>query len=168
LKQASSILLLFILFFYQVGNFLVFTIVKHLEKEKLEAHILRNVPENECEIIKLSDTNGDFHWEKQDEIFYLDNVMYDVTKKKIINGEVYLYCIKETKEIELLDDLSLKITGTCDGDKAYNFIESDEYIVTWNDNIRSEVPQEPAYSRYLIVPLKQVKNIILPPPRPAC
>lgn len=147
----------------------MFTVKKHLEKETLEAHILRNVPESDCEIINLTENPENFYWEKQDEIFYLDGVMYDVTRKKIIDGNVYLYCIKETKEMELLDDLSLKISGESEGNKAYCFIETDEYTTTCKVNVNILLPLVPSsFSRYINETVTQVKNIHIPPPRPAC
>jgi hypothetical protein len=149
-----------------MANYIVFTVVKKFEKEKLEAKILRDLPESECEIINLATKAGDYHWEKKDEIFILNGEMYDVSKKKVVGEDVYLYCITEKKEMQLLDDITLKISAACEGNMAYSLVATEEFIMVQNAVPKGILPlSRAASSRYIATPAEQPSKILIPPPR---
>ena len=167
MKKLCTILIGLLFFAYQGANYIVFTLVKDLEKEKLEAKILMELPESECEIINLANRSGNYHWEKPGSIFILDGEMYDVSKKKIVNGNVYFYCIKETKEMEILDDLTLQISTSCEGNMAYALSTTDDFIMT-GFIMLAALPPAPRIigTPTLSMPVDRPSDILVPPPRP--
>lgn len=137
------------------------------EKEKLEQRILSTLPESECEIINLTANAEYIYWEDTGEVFILKGVMYDVTKKKNIGGNIFAYCITEEKEMEMVADCSLKLKSTGDGAAAFNLSFSAEYILQKNQlNIQTPLSYFSPFIPVYTTPLSQrSKAIILPPPR---
>ena len=137
------------------------------EKEKLEQRILSSLPESECEIINLTANAEYIYWEVAGEVFILNGVMYDVTKKKNIGGNIFAYCITEEKEMEMVADCSLKLKSTGDGVAEFNLSFSAEYILQKNQsNIQTPLPHSlPVISIYTTPLAQRSKGIILPPPR---
>lgn len=131
----------------------------------MEAYILRTIPEIDCEVFRLDSIQDIITWEKTDEIFTLNEQLFDVSKKKVINGKVYLYCIKEKREMEIMHDLTLKISSD---DYSGKFL----HITPGQDCI---IPEERKYQHetVIIAPLQKlqpglpdhISNILIPPPR---
>ncbi len=156
-----------IFFYNQVGYYLVYTVMRYGETEKIEHHILSTLPENECEIINITLNADKIHWVKEGEVFILNGVMYDVAKKKKIDGNIYCYCITEKKEMEIMFDYSLKISGAGHSITDFDLTFSPEFIIQNNKaNIKVPLPCSLAISSTYSTPLTQRGNdIILPPPR---
>jgi hypothetical protein len=141
--------------------------MKYGEKEKIEYYILSTLPESECETINLTANADRIHWEEAGEVFILNGVMYDITKKKITGGNTYAYCITEKKEMEMLADSSLKFNSAGDGTAMLNLAFSAEYMLQHNkSNIKTPLPCSLPVSSVYTTPLTQrSKDILLPPPR---
>lgn len=156
-----------IFFYNQVAYYLVYSMMKYGEKEKMEQHILNTMPESECEIINLTANADRIHWEEAGAVFILNGIMYDITKKKNSGGNIYAYCITEKKEIEMLKDCSLKFNSSGDGTAMLSFAFSAEYMLQHNkSNIKSPLPCSLPVSSVYTTPLTQRSNdILLPPPR---
>jgi hypothetical protein len=156
-----------IFFYNQVAYYLVYSMMKYGEKEKMEQHILSTLPESECVIINLTANADRIHWEEAGAVFILNGVMYDITKKKITGGNTYAYCITEKKEMEMLADCSLKFNSTRDGTAMLNLAFSAEYMLQHNkSNIKTPLPCSLPVSSVYTTPLSQRSNdILLPPPR---
>jgi hypothetical protein len=156
-----------IFFYNQVAYYLVYSMMKYGEKEKMEQHILSTLPESECVIINLTANADRIHWEEAGAVFILNGVMYDITKKKITGGNTYAYCITEKKEMEMLADCSLKFNSTGDGTAMLNLAFSAEYMLQHNkSNIKTPLPCSLPVSSVYTTPLSQRSNdILLPPPR---
>lgn len=159
--------MLMIFFYNQVAYYLVYSIMRFNEKEKIERRILSTMPENECEIINLTANADRIHWETAGEVFILNGVMYDITKKKILNGIIYAYCITEKKEMEMVADCSLKFNSSGDGAAVLNQTFSAEYMLQNNkSNIKVSLSHSlPVTSAYSSPLTHRCKDILLPPPR---
>jgi hypothetical protein len=156
-----------IFFYNQVAYYLVYSIIRYGEKEKMEQHILSTLPQSECEIINLTANANQIQWEEADKVFILNGVMYDITKKKNSGGIIYAYCITEKKEMEMLADCSLKFNSSGDGTAILNLAFSAEYMLQHNkSNIKTPLPCSLPVSSVYTTPLTQRSNdILLPPPR---
>jgi hypothetical protein len=159
--------MLMIFFYNQVAYYLIYSIMRIGEKERLEQRILSTMPESECEIINLTANAGQIQWEKAGAVFILNGVMYDITKKKILNGIIYAYCITEQKEMEMVADCSLKFHSAGDGAAVLNLAFSAEYMLQNNEsNIKTPLPCSlPVSSAYITALTQRGKDILLPPPR---
>jgi hypothetical protein len=131
----------------------------------VEAHILNTIPEKECEVIIPGETKGNFKWDKKDEIFTLNGVMYDVSNKKTVDGKVYLYCIKEEKEMEILFDLTLKISSDDYNGKHFSQPFTEECILLNKEEPNKITDPSIVFPPMNISIIQQEGNIIVPPPR---
>lgn len=141
--------------------------MRYGEKEKIEQHILSTLPESECQLINLTANAGNIHWEETGEVFILNGVMYDVTKKKNIGGNIFAYCITEEREMEMVADCSLKLKSAGNGAAYINLTFTSEYILQKNKStIKTPLPHSLPLTFLYTIPLAQgIKQIILPPPR---
>ncbi len=167
MKKIFTIIILLIFFCNQVAYYLVYTVIRYGETEKIEHHILSTLPENECEIINITLNADKIHWEKEGEVFILNGVMYDVAKTENINGNMYGYCITEKKEMEIMLDYSLEISNAGHSVTDFDLAFCPEFILQNNKaNIKKPLVYSLAISSIYKTPLTQRgKDIIVPPPR---
>ena len=155
------------IFYNQVAYYLVYSIMRFGEKELIEQHILSTLPESQCEIINLTANADKIYWEKADEVFILNGVMYDITKIKYVAGNMYAYCITEEKEMEMVTDYSLKFNTAGKGAVYVTLSFTPEYIL---QNSKLTIKKYFSNSSLLFsnysAPLTSCcKDIVLPPPR---
>lgn len=159
--------MIFALFFFsQVAYYVAYTVVRYYTQQKMEQHLLSTIDEKACEKINYTLLQKDIQWEVNGKVFFLSGIMYDVASMKSENGSVYLYCIKETREMEMIGDLSLKLYPTGDHNSYLNdLVFATDYFPA---RIEMETPfpvVSEIYSPYLAKLSDIRKGILLPPPR---
>ena len=165
MKSFFTILILAVFSVNQVFYYLATAFVSYLEKEKLEAHVLGNVKDNECEVINLS-TASNIYWEEKNETFTLDGIMYDIAHTKVVNGTVYVYCITENKETQIINDLTLKYCNDDFCGKPIKLSFSEDYILQQLPEQKNINPIKKEYALLASNPTSKIsKDIIIPPPR---
>jgi len=90
LKRTITILILLLLFFSQVGYHFVYMIQQHMIKEAAEEQILSTINKNQLKQINETENRNAIIWEEEGKEFSLNNQMYDVAKKEIVNGKALL------------------------------------------------------------------------------
>ena len=138
-------------------------------QEKMESDFLKSLPESELEEINYTDNQAVIYWQEDDEDFIFNSRLYDVAKKKTINGIVYLYCIKEEKEISLLEHISK--TSSVNKSNDINIGNPDpltEYILKHREALQLYIFCNSKFSITNTGIPEWAKEIILPPPRPFC
>ncbi len=116
LKKLSLIVLISLLAYSQVGFYLVMRHIQSAQKDVIKEKILKQLKEEELQVISLTD-NKEIFWEEKGEEFLLEGEMYDVVKTKTINGKVILYCINDKKEKALVDNYNLVTKQNSSPDK---------------------------------------------------
>jgi len=171
LKKPVTILILFILFFSQVGYRLVFVIQQHQLKEEAEEKFLATINDEEFELIDLNANYQDIKWEEEGKEFLLNGQLYDVAKKETKNGKTILYCLNDKKEEQLLNDMAKQVksdannsSGNKDGKHTIKFQLSD--FISIIPKILSEIfslaPQK--YQEYIATVPTVIKKVNTPPP----
>ena len=130
----------------------------------MEKFLFSSLDDKDCELINYTDNARRIHWQKYGTDFLLDGEEYDVVKSKNINGKVYLYCITDTKEHELLSHISTA-NGTRHTDSATHEVSSlDEFTITEMATIinRDDKKQYPALDNNFLA--GRSFKIIEPPP----
>lgn len=117
LKKLSLIVIIFILAYSQVGYYFVLRHSQSAQKEVIKENILSQLKDEELKIISLSDDQQKIYWEEDGKEFYLNGELYDVLKRKIVNGKVILYCINDKKEKALIDNYNLITKHNSSSDK---------------------------------------------------
>lgn len=114
-------------------------------------------------------TDNTFYWEEDNEFHYRGK-MYDVISKKIIGEKLYITCINDSKEEELID-LYISITKK-ENNKPGNtsptiqlilslvFVSPETYVIP-SFNISSHLP----VSAYQFRLLNRSGDIFIPPPQ---
>ena len=111
-------------------------------------------------VIDYSVQSAHMQWIEAGEAFFLNGVMYDVAQKKISNGTLYLYCITENKETEIINDLSLKISNAADSGKDLKLAFTDIFVVASPENLAAL----PVFKDLFNLTLHH-GHMVAPPPR---
>lgn len=102
MKKLTLISLLSIIVLSQFGYYCFCTLQIYAAKESAKEKILKQVPENLLAKISIQDYGSAIKWEEEGKEFSLMGAMYDVVKVKNENGNIFLLCINDAKEDEIL------------------------------------------------------------------
>jgi hypothetical protein len=107
LKKITVILLLGCLFTCTGGYWLVAQYQQYGIKKEMRAKIKETLTESETEkfVFTLNNnvvTEESFYWENDQEFHYQDK-MYDVIEKKTLSNKLYITCINDYKEKQLIN-----------------------------------------------------------------
>jgi len=135
--------------------------------EKMETIFLSRLQEDELEAINYTDNQHAISWQEPGEDFYFRGELYDVVQKRMINGHTWFYCIKETKEQELIQKYAKTTTLAAGND--IGIADPDllsEYILRKTKEIVKPVirigTRFPNFEQDIVL---RAKDILLPPPR---
>lgn len=107
LHRSISILLLFLFLFNIGGYYIWFKIVQFELKEKIETQIKNGINEDDLTLIIVQNNDlTSIQWIEHGKEFSYHNEMFDVVKTKSLNNKIYLYCLNDKKEQQLLTSLT--------------------------------------------------------------
>lgn len=106
LKKFSLIVVVIVFAYSQVGYYLVLRHSQCVQKEAIKQKIHSQLKDEELEIISLTDNIQQIHWKEEGEFLFNDQ-MYDIVKRKTVNGKIVLYCINDKKEKSLIESYNL-------------------------------------------------------------
>lgn len=75
-------------------------------KENIKKNILTEINNKDLTTISLSDNQDKIFWEEKGKEFSFNGEMYDVVKTVTLNGKKVLYCIKDNKEQQVVDNFN--------------------------------------------------------------
>lgn len=166
MRKTFAIFLFSVFFCSQLGYFFMYALLRYEADEIMENCLFSSIKEKECDVINYSDDQQQIYWEEKDRTFVLNGNEYDVVKTRQIDGKTYLFCITETRECEMLSDMSSTYAVDHTNKTDSQLVLSLECILEpVNGKIDFNFRREklyPANSSYV----EMEKNIILPPPRP--
>lgn len=156
------------------GYWLLGQYQRYVIKKEMKANIKASLSSKETQQLVFILQNGtpadkSFYWEDEDEFHYRDN-MYDVITKKIVGDKLFITCINDDKEEELIDryiDIAKK-----ENNKPGNassgmqlmlslvFVSPENYLIP-SFNISSHLP----VSVYKFRLLNRSNDILIPPPQ---
>ncbi len=105
------------------------------QKAAIKENIISQLKDEELKIISLAENYKNIYWEEEGKEFFFNGEMFDVVKRKEINGKEFLYCINDKKEKVLIDNYNLITKHNSSSDKkggnniddAFNlFVSRDE------------------------------------------
>lgn len=137
----------------------------------MEKELLAKIPESSLEVIVAEEHGTKIVWEEKNKEFSLDGVMYDVASIKKVDGKIYLYCINDKKEKELLDNLVKAVRSANDNNNNRQSgnsikIQFPDLIADKNETEPSVlVSINPQYISFNVDLVTSVKEVSSPPPK---
>src|SRR5689334_11952871 len=103
MKKIVSSILLLSLFLATVGYHFIFQVKQQNIKEDMEEYLSKENIRNAVELRFSLNELSKLKWENDKEFVY-NGELYDVVKKKNVNGSLVIQCIKDKKETHLVND----------------------------------------------------------------
>ncbi|MGC4101781.1 hypothetical protein [Ferruginibacter sp.] len=118
MRKSLTILIVSLLFFSQIGYRYIYLIQQFELKEAAEQQLLAGLRDDQLEKIDATANEQYIDWEEEDKEFSLHGQMYDVAKKKTVNGSTILYCLNDKKEEQLLTNLAKTVRSSTDDNSS--------------------------------------------------
>lgn len=156
------------------GYSLVSQYQRYAVKKEMRQRIKATISPNITEQFVFTLVNGQpqaksFYWEEENE-FHYDGKMYDVIEKKIMNGCLYITCINDKREKELINHY-IRITKK-ENNKPGNTSSSAQLIlslvfITPDNDLTAMLPVKTnlAAATYQFRLLNRSNDILIPPPQ---
>lgn len=97
------------------GFYLNFIVEQCLIRERIKEQIIKQLPENELSLIKVSSREQNkIKWLEDGKEFRYCGIMYDVVKVRNLNDSTYYYCFCDLKESRLLTNLDKLVKDQTD------------------------------------------------------
>ena len=117
LKKLSLIAIIAVLAYSQVGYYFVLRYSQSVQKKSIKHKIRSQLKDADLEIISLTDNNENIVWLEEDKELLFKEEMYDVVRRKTVNGKTLLYCINDKKEKDLVEKYNLITKHNSSADK---------------------------------------------------
>ena len=89
--------------FGQVGYYVVMHRAQLERKEYIKAQVHKNLADSALIVVDYSTNKSKIFWEDEGREFFFKGEMYDLVKTKSIDGKIFLYCINDEKEKDLIN-----------------------------------------------------------------
>jgi hypothetical protein len=169
LKRIAAIFFFLSIFLNQVGYYIFCSYQQYQVKKEVERQLLANsLHESEMDIFVLEEYKDKIKWEEDGKEFYLDGEMYDVVRTREHGGKTVLYCLKDTKEQELLNHLVKLVKDTRKNSRSGKIIKApvNTYEAPITDiNLGLTLPHSRHYVCFTTPLHSSVKEILAPPPK---
>jgi hypothetical protein len=170
LKKTTAISFLLLLFFSQAGYYFFYKFQQQRVKEAVKQDLLAKMPESSLEIIDANAHKNDIKWEEEGKEFYLHGQMYDIAYIKMINGQVLIYCLNDSKEEALLKGFASAINSGNEqsssnkgGHHTIKF-QLPDYVIPAQQTTVTDEPLSVKYVNHTIALTTNVTKIFTPPP----
>lgn len=102
MKRSGAILILAILFYTQLGYFGQFVIRQCILKEEAREAWVAALSDRCFFRVQLTAVDAAGHWTEAGRECWYNNRLYDVIRRKTENGVVWLYCMDDEREANLI------------------------------------------------------------------
>ena len=102
MRKTSTISILAILFYTQMGYYGQFVIQQLALKEEAREAWIAALPDQSFFRVRLADVNAAGHWEEEGKECWYRNHLYDVIRRKVDSNTVWLYCMDDEREARLI------------------------------------------------------------------
>jgi hypothetical protein len=169
LKRIAAIFLFLSIFLNQVGYYILCTYQQYQVKKEVERQLLASsLHESEMDIFVLQEYQDKLTWEEEGKEFYLDGEMYDVVKTKEQGGQIILYCLKDTREKQLLEHLVKLVKDNRKNSRTGKIIKAqvNNYEALVIDiKLALPISHKKQYACFTSPLYSSVKEIHVPPPK---
>ncbi|HYC27338.1 MAG TPA: hypothetical protein VEB42_00965 [Chitinophagaceae bacterium] len=168
MKKLVAISLLLIVFFNQLGYYFIHSLQQYQARQEIKRTLLANLPESELEVISAPAEK--LQWEEDGKEFYYHGQMYDVVSMKVLHGKTFYYCINDTKEKQLLDQLVRVVRSSNEEGKSTSAKNIIKYMVIDSELPDTGIPlvcltSKPEYTTFTSQLASSDHEVIPQPPR---
>jgi len=103
LKRPGAISILVILFYTQLGYFGQFVIQQWIVKEEAREAWIAALPDRCFFRVQLAAVDAAGHWTEAGRECWFNNHLYDVIRRVTVDGAVWLYCMDDEREANLIN-----------------------------------------------------------------
>ena len=131
--------------------------------------MLAGLPESSLEVIAGDQKN--IIWEEEGKEFSLNGLLYDVVKTRIMDGKIFIYCVNDAKEEELLRDLARaaaagNAASKQKGSKHVVKLPLNDFVSDMMEKeFHAQVHKAQEYPDLIAVICSVLKKVDSPPPR---
>ena len=116
-KKIFTILSISLIAFSQIGYYLIILQARQEHKAYIKKLLHQNISENLLTAIDYTANKQVIYWEEEGEEFFFNGEIYDLVKIKNVAGKLYLYCINDEKENELIDQYNGSVKNNSSTEK---------------------------------------------------
>ena len=158
--------MLILLFIAQAGYYFIYSTRQYFIKEELEYKMLGKLPKSSLDLVIAEQVADKIVWKEKGKEFFLDGLMYDVARIEKRHGQTLIYCISDTKEKRLFDQLVNAVNGNHNPNEK-NTVKSPltELFFMNNGEEQIFVSEPSTYIQYNEVAVSSVEEIVIQPPR---
>jgi hypothetical protein len=102
LRKGTSISLLLLLFYTQLGYYGQFLFLQWQLKEAAREAWIAALPDTALFRVSLADVNARGKWEEAGRECWFNDHLYDVIRQKTIDGKTWLFCLDDDNEERLI------------------------------------------------------------------
>jgi hypothetical protein len=102
IKRVSTISLLLLLFYTQLGYYGQFLILQWRMKEAAREAWISALPDTAFFRVALTEANARGKWEEAGKECWINDHLYDVIRQKTIDGKTWLFCFDDDNEERLI------------------------------------------------------------------
>lgn len=121
MRKTVAISLLLIIFINQLGYYLLHSLQQYQARQEIKHALRASIPESSLEII--SATDDQLQWQEAGKEFYYRGQLYDVVNIKVLHGKTFYYCINDTKEKQLLENLAKIVKSSREDGNRKNIVK---------------------------------------------
>ena len=147
-KKLFTILFISLIAFSLIGYYLIIHQARQEHKAHIKKLLHQNISENLLMAIDYTANKQAIYWEEEGEEFFFNGEIYDLVKTKNVAGKLYVYCINDEKENELIDQYngSVKNNSSTERNIKSTFDNSfSPYLIT---NFAIIYPKEDSDKQY--------------------
>jgi hypothetical protein len=168
MKKIFSVVMVALLFYSFMGFYLNFEIAQFRIKEEIKEKIIRNLPESELTLVRISTGSKEkINWIEEGREFRYHGSMFDVVKIKKGKNTTYYYCYNDVKESTLLANLDKLVKEQTDNSRSRTTQKKHEITYFVHQILFAQcIPETPVL--YLSIAPRYTSihcDVLSPPPR---
>jgi hypothetical protein len=154
----------------QLSYYSIHLLRQNQVKEQVKKQLLATISLSSLDMIDAIANKDLIQWEDPGKEFYLHGQLYDVARIMNRNGRIYLYCLNDKKEEQLLENLSNQVKASNDaandnGGRHVVKFQIPDFVVFSNEmpaNHSLLISKE--YAPCTIKIVSSFREVVTPPP----
>ena len=147
-KKIFTILFISLIAFSQIGYYLIIHQARQEHKAHIKKLLHQNISENLLTAIDYTANKQAIYWEEEGEEFFFNGEIYDLVKTKNVAGKVYLYCINDEKENELINQYNSSVKNNSSTEKNIKSTFDNSFSPYLITNFAIIYPKEDSNKQY--------------------
>ena len=167
-KKIFTILFISLIAFSQIGYYLIIHQARQEHKAYIKKLLHQNISEKLLTAIDYTANRQAIYWEEEGEEFFFNGEIYDLVKTKNVAGKLYLYCINDEKENELIDQYNGSVKNNSSTEKNIKSTFDNSFppylIISFANSFPQKKWDKKFYFPFLNIKSTDIRPSFKPPP----